>query len=168
MTSAGVLSRRKVALRVHIAVAFAALLGVTGLALVWYSYYATARLLLSASAEASRHLTDGIANEASRIVEPAGLLASLLARHRLARDTTLAARLESLPFLTTALIERPQIAAIYVGGDGGDFFLVRPLRDDATRRRFQAPANAAFLVQSSTPGTGAVPGRFIFLDADLA
>jgi HD-GYP domain-containing protein (c-di-GMP phosphodiesterase class II) len=168
MEPARVLGQRKVALRVHIAVAFVALLGVTGLALVGYSYYATSRLLLSASAETSRHLSDGIANEASRIVAPAGLLASLLARHRLAQDTTLAARLESLPFLTTALTERPQIAAIYVGGDGGDFFLVRPVRDEAARQRFQAPANAAFLVQSSTPGTGATPGRFIFLAADLA
>src|SRR5262245_55043162 len=123
MGSPGVRSTRKVALRVHIAVAFAALLGLTGLALVGFSYYATSRLLLSASAEASRHLTDGIANEASRIVAPAGLLAALLARHRLAEDTTLAARLQALPLLATALVERPQIAAIYVGHAGGDFFL---------------------------------------------
>jgi HD-GYP domain-containing protein (c-di-GMP phosphodiesterase class II) len=159
---------RTIALRVHIAVAFAALLGLTGLALVGYSYYATSRLLLSASAETSRHLTDGIATEASRIVAPAGLLAALLARHRVAEDATLAARLEALPLLTAALVERPQIAAIFVGHAGGDFFLVRPLRDEATRGRFQAPAGSAFLVQSSTPASGAVPGRFIFLGADLA
>ena len=168
MDPARVLGRRKIALRVHIAAAFLGLLGLTGVALVAFSYYATSRLLLSAGEETSRHLTDNTANEARRLVAPAGLLAAVLARHRLAGDATLAARLESLPLLSTALTERPQLSAIYVGYDNGDFFLVRPLRDDESRRRFRAVAGAAFLVQSSTPGSGAVPGRFVYFDRDLA
>ena len=167
MDPARVLGPRKIALRVHIAAAFLGLLGVTGVALIGFSYYATSRLLLSASEETSRHLTDHTANEARRLVAPAGLLAAILARHRLAGDATLRARLESLPILTTALSERPQLAAIYVGHESGDFFLVRPLRDDEARRRFRAVAGAAFLVQSSTPAQGPVPGRFIYLDAGL-
>src|SRR4029434_9410715 len=42
---------RKIALRLYIAAAFVALLVVTGLTLVGYSYYVSTRLLLSASAE---------------------------------------------------------------------------------------------------------------------
>jgi len=159
--------RRKIALRVHIAAAFVALLGTTGLALVGYSYLATSRLLLSATEETSLHLAERMAGEARSLVAPAGLLVSLLARHRFSEDATLPARLESLPFLATALTERPQLSAIYAGHASGDFFLVRPLRDDEARRRFQGPAEAAFLVQSSTPRQGPVAGRFLFLDAGL-
>jgi serine phosphatase RsbU (regulator of sigma subunit) len=150
-------------LRVHIATLFVALIATAGLAIVGYGYVATSRLLLAAGDEEFLHVAERTAGHVRDLVAPAHLLVQLLARHRLGGTDSLGARLEALPVLTAALAEHPEISAVYVGFDSGDFFLVRPLRDAGARQTLGAPAEAAFLVQSRT----AAEGRYLFLDARL-
>jgi phosphoserine phosphatase RsbU/P len=158
--------RRVFRLRVHIATLFVALIAVAGLALVGYGYLATSRLLLAAGDEEFLHVADRTAGQVREVLTPGRLLVELLARHRLTGTETLSARLESLPFLTEALAAHPEISAAYVGFENGDFFLVRALRG-AVGRNLGAPPEAAFLVQNSTNGTPATPGRYLFFDAEL-
>jgi HD-GYP domain-containing protein (c-di-GMP phosphodiesterase class II) len=157
--------RRQITLRLHIATAFVALLAAAGITIVGYGYLATSRLLVSASEEASLQIAARTAGEAGALLSPGRLVAALLARHRLVEARTLTARLETAPFLIAALAEHRQLSAIYVGYGGGDFFLLRPLPDDAARHRMGAPDRAAFLVQSVAAADRPVPGRFLFLDA---
>jgi sigma-B regulation protein RsbU (phosphoserine phosphatase) len=153
-------------LRVHIATLFVALIAVAGLAIVGYGYRAASNLLLSAGDEEFRRVADHTAGEIRNLLSPARLLVNLLTRHRLAHADTLAARLEAIPFLTAALARHPEISAVYVGFGSGDFFLVRSL-GPAVRRSVDAPADAAFLVQSVAASDTPVPGRYLFLDAQL-
>ena len=158
--------RRGFPLRIHIATLFVALITTAGLALVGYGYFATSRLLLSAGDEEFLHVADRTASHVRDLLAPARLLVQLLARHRLSGTASVSARLEALPLLTAALAEHPEISAVYVGFGTGDFFLVRSLHD-AARQRLQAPPEAVFLVQSRSAAAGAVPGRYLFLDAHL-
>ena len=149
-------------LRIHIATLFVALILAAGLAVVGYGYVAASRLLLSAGDEEFLHVAERTTGQVRNLLAPARLLVQLLARHRITQTTTLDARLESLPFLTTALAEQPHISAVYVGFGTGDFFLVRTL-SAATAPVLGAPPGAQFLVQSRTRGEG----RYRFLDPTL-
>lgn len=153
-------------LRVHIATMFVAVIAAAGLAIVGYGYRATSRLLLSAGDDEFLHVAERTADHVRALLAPARLLAELVAHHRITRTTDLAARLESLPFLTTALAAHPEISAVYVGFANGDFFLVRSL-PEAVRPGLGAPPDAAFLVQSLAATDRPTPGRYIFVDAGL-
>jgi phosphoserine phosphatase RsbU/P len=155
-------------LRVHIATLFVALIIGAGLAIVGYGYRATSRLLLSAGDDEFAHVAEHTADQVRNLLTPAQLLAQLLTRHRLTRTTGLAARLESLPLLSTVLTAHPEISAVYFGFADGDFFLIRSLRNEAVRRSLDAPADATFLVQSRDAGDRPTPGRFLFVNSRLA
>lgn len=159
--------RRGLSLRVLVAGLFVALLAAAGLASVGYGYVVTSRLLLSAGDEEFLHVAERTAGQVRDLLAPAQLLVQLLSRHRLAETASPAARLDSLPLLTTALNEHPEISAIYVGFASGEFLLVRSLRG-APPQIGSVPPEAVFLVQSRTAGEGAIPGRFRYLDRQLA
>lgn len=151
----------------HIATLFVALIAAAGLAIVAYGYRATSRLLLAAGDEEFRHVTERTADQVRSLLSPARLLVELLARHALTRTAALAPRLDALPLLTSALVTHPEISAVYVGFGNGDFFLVRSLRAPL-RQSLNAPAGASFLVQSLAATDRPTPGRYLFLDGQLA
>ncbi|HEY7141564.1 MAG TPA: SpoIIE family protein phosphatase [Methylomirabilota bacterium] len=153
-------------LRVHISTLFVVVMTAAGLAIVGYGYRATSRLLLAAGDDEFLHVAERTADHVRTLLAPARLLVELLARHRVTGAADLAARLESLPFLTTALAAHPEISAVYVGFGNGDFFLVRSL-PEGTRQSLGAPPEAAFLVQSLTATDRPTPGRYIFVNAQL-
>ena len=167
VSEAGHSPHRRFRLRVHIATLFVALIAAAGLAIVAYGYRATSRLLLSAGDEEFLHVAEHTADQVRNLLAPARLLVELLARHPLTRTAALAPRLEALPLLTTALVTHPEISAVYVGFGNGDFFLVRSLRDPL-RQSLNAPAGASFLVQSLAATDRPTPGRYLFLDGQLA
>src|SRR6185436_13669249 len=153
-------------LRIHIATLFLLVMTATGLAIIGYGYRATSQLLLSAGDEEFLHVSERTAEHVRNLLAPARLLAELGAEHRITRTDNLAARLELLPFWTHALTVHPEISAVYVGFDSGDFFLVRAL-PEGLRQSFGAPPDAAFLVQSVVAGDRPVPGRYLFVNAKL-
>ena len=157
--------RRRFRLRVHIATLFVALIVAAGAALVGYGYVATSKLLLDAGDDEFLNVAERTAAQLRDLLEPARLLVQLLTRHPLTSAASLRGRLDALPLLTSALAAHREISAVYVGFAGGDFFLVRSL-PDSVRPRLGAPPAAAFLVQSVI--ASAPPGRFLFLDSQLA
>ena len=81
-----------------------------------------------------------------RTTEPAKLLVDVTAVQDIAAATGLDARMRQLPPFVAALRRNPALSALYVGYGDGSFFLVRPLRDAATRAALGAPPDAAFAV----------------------
>jgi sigma-B regulation protein RsbU (phosphoserine phosphatase) len=150
-------------LRIHISTLFLALIAGAGLVVGGYGFVATSRLLLSAGDEEFLHVAERTTGQVRNLLAPGRLLVQLLARHRITRTASLEARLESLPFLATALAEQPHISAVYVGFSTGDFFLLRTL-GDSRGSVVGAPPGASFLVQSRARGEG----RYLFLDATLS
>jgi HD-GYP domain-containing protein (c-di-GMP phosphodiesterase class II)/methyl-accepting chemotaxis protein len=154
-------------LRVHIATVFTAvILAACGL-IAWSNHVQGRGMVL----EAAEDLIDRIDNEASNALKnlfgPVESLVTWASFAPLSAAGSLGTRLPSLPALAEILKRRTQLAAIYVGYENGDFFLVRALRDEASRKEFGAPQEAAFLVQSVERRRDAIESRFALFDAAL-
>lgn len=91
-----------------------------------------------------------------------------LARGPLMDAATLDERLRNLPLIAELLARMPLTDSIHAGYADGDVFLVRPLRTPAIASAFQAPRDAAYLVQSITREAGAPPKEeWLFFDREL-
>src|SRR3989344_1525723 len=119
-----------------------------------------------------RRITLLISERVPHIVAPADATLRLLAFDPIASATTLQARLRRLPVFVRLLEQNALLSAVFIGYSDGQFLLMRPLRNAALRARLQAPAEAAFLVQSmarerSAAGLMGLVGRWNYYDAQL-
>src|SRR5688572_2896787 len=95
------------------------------------------------------HVQRELALELQVLRAPTELIVGLTRQFRAFTDArTFDERFERVAVLAEALESQPHITAFYIGYDNGEFFLVRPLLDDAARDRYKAPAMSRFLVQS--------------------
>jgi HD-GYP domain-containing protein (c-di-GMP phosphodiesterase class II) len=154
-------------LRVHIATVFTAVILAACGVIAWSNHVQGKHIVLGA-AEDLIHRIDKEANTALKnLFEPVETVVTWASVAPLTAAGSLGARMPTLPTLAEVLRRRPQVAAIYVGYDNGDFFLVRALPDDASRKDFTAPQNAAFLVQSVERRGSVLQPRFMLFDAEL-
>lgn len=123
--------------------------------------------MIDASDENARHIGQLITERVHRIVDPADATIRLLAFDPVSVATNLPQRLDRLPVLVKLLEQNHLLSAVYIGYPDGQFLLLRALRGDAARQRLNAPANAAFLLQSRAHerGGAALVGRFNYYDA---
>ncbi len=124
-------------------------------------------LMLQQAGSAARR----IGREAAGVVEaelrPARVSVALLVAGALGQAGSAAERLRALPELTATLSGNAAVSAVYAGTTRGDFLLLRRLGDAATRRRMDAPADAAFALQSVERAGDAVRGHYRFYDAGM-
>ena len=154
-------------LRVHIATVFTAvILAACGL-IAWNNHVQGKALVLGAAEDLIDRVSVDADNALKNLFEGVETTVTWASVAPLTAAGSLRDRMLSLPTLAEVLKRRPQIAAVYVGYDTGDFFLVRALRDDASRKEFGAPGNAAFLVQSIERQRGVLRARFALFDATL-
>ena len=159
-------SGKGVPLHVHIVTLFILLIVAVGGVITWHNHVEDRKLIVSASQELIQAIGGRAAAALASIVKPVELAIDLLARERLGRAASLAERMDSVPILADLLERSPALSALYIGYGNGDFFLLRPLRDNATLRgRFKAPTEAAYVVQSiEHERSGAMRGTYVFLD----
>ncbi|HET7032207.1 MAG TPA: HD domain-containing phosphohydrolase, partial [Casimicrobiaceae bacterium] len=136
--------------------------------ITWHNYVEDRKLVVSASQELIKEIGGRTVAALAAIVQPVELVIDLLAREQLGRAASLAERMASVPMLADALEGSPALSALFVGYGNGDFFLLRPLRDDAALRgQFKAPTAAAYLVQSiERDRQDAMHGAYLFLDKE--
>ncbi|MBV7426857.1 MULTISPECIES: HD domain-containing phosphohydrolase [unclassified Acidovorax] len=125
--------------------------------------------IIAASDDSARHISQLISERVHHIVDPADATIRLLAFDPIASATSLQARLRRLPVFARLLEQNPLLSAVFIGYADGQFLLVRPLRDAQLRTRLDAPAQAAFLLQSMARerGTAGLVGRWSYYDAQL-
>ncbi|MDA0218991.1 MAG: metal-dependent phosphohydrolase [Proteobacteria bacterium] len=104
----------------------------------------------------SAHLSD--------IFRPAEMATEVVGQNPVMLAPTTQTRLAFRELLARFLGANPAFASVFVGYGDGDFVLMRPLRGAEERERFEAPDQAAFLVQAIERPEPAV---FIFYDAGL-
>lgn len=155
-------------LHVHITTFFVVLTLVLSVVLSFYNYRQSSELLVRASDDLFDQISKQIELEFQRSYEPISQAANLIAHTEITRATNLSERLTQLPLLATALNERPEMAALGVSYDTGDFFIVRVINDTHMRLTFNAPDNTWFQVDNIS--TQAMGKRFIervFFDKNL-
>ena len=153
-------------LHFHIATVFLALLLVACGVIAWTNYDQGRRIVLSSAEDLFAQIEQRSTGDVERLRAPVATVVDLLSRGPLTDAETFSARMQHAGRLADVLNRHESMAAVYVGYFNGDFFLLRALRDEDTRKIFEAPRHAAFLVQSMER-RGGRRARFILLDAAL-
>ncbi|HEY7944685.1 MAG TPA: HD domain-containing phosphohydrolase [Casimicrobiaceae bacterium] len=162
--------RRRLPFHVHIATLLSLFVIAAGGVIAWHNQSQNRELIISGSQELVQAIGGKTVAGFQAIYQPVELMIDVLAHQRLRQARNLAERMESVGYMAAALEHVPALSALYIGYSGGDFFLVRPLRNNAAvRAQFRAPAGAAYLVQSIERGAGgSLRGTYVFLDSALA
>jgi HD-GYP domain-containing protein (c-di-GMP phosphodiesterase class II) len=153
-------------LHFHIATIFLALLLLSCGAIAWNNYDQGRRIVFASAEDLFAQIEQRSAGDIERLRAPVATVVDLLSRGPLTQAETFAARLQHVGRLAEVLNRHESMAAVYVGYYNGDFFLLRALRDEDTKKIFEAPRHAAFLVQS-VERRGGSRARFVLLDAAL-
>ena len=154
-------------LHIYIATLFVVLILLVGVTLGLFNLQRNEEMLLSASRQLFQRIGDEVATRFQQARRTSVTLVELLALSRLPQADDRQARMASLPMLHGALSQQPALAALQIGYEDGDFFILRPLHDATLRARFQAPAQAHYVVDEISDGPqGRRLARFYF-DARL-
>jgi hypothetical protein len=124
-------------------------------------------LMLQQAGAAARRIGREAAATVEAELRPVRVSMSLLASGSLASAATEAERLAALPQLHAVLRSNASVSAVYVGNARGSFLLLRRLADAAARARMDAPAAAAYGLQSVNRDAAQAVGSYRFFDAGL-
>lgn len=161
-------SKKGIPLHVHLWMLFGSIILMVGALTCGVNYLVTKEAVETATADATRRIGEEMFDEVEELLAPAQTAVKLVRYSSLATAQNLQQRMARLALAREALESAPVLQALYIGYADGAFFYVRPLRTDADRALFRAPANAAYVVRS-VERDGPVPiGRLEFFDAELA
>lgn len=167
MPNTAVARERRFPLHVHISVLFTLLLLFTGVVLGLFNYQQTSRLIFSSSSTLFERIQYDVQKDLDSTYRPIRHLLSLLALHPATQADTLDERLEMLPLFVQALRDNPKLASVYLGYEDGDFFMVRPLRSDMLKQRFDVPDKAAYQVWAIDRSSAGTESDYLFYDGSL-
>lgn len=157
----------RVPLHIHISALFTALLLFSGIILGTFNYLQTTQIILSGSSILFQRIEQQVQQDVRQTYQPIRHLLSWLALHDATQATNLDARLALLKPMAQALRDNPKLASLYLGYADGDFFMLRPLRSEALKQRFQASSNAAFQVWSIDRSERGSDAHYLFFDDSL-
>lgn len=159
---------RRIPFSVHISYLFIGLLAVFAIILNAFQFSETSRLITTEVGHRFELIGERATEDIQHTFSGAALSSALLAKQRLMRATSLAQRLESLPWLATALQAQANANSMYMGYETGDFFLLRPWHGDPQLQAlFDAPPGTGWMVQSIQVVDGQALGEHLFFTTDL-
>lgn len=154
-------------IRVSIASVVVMAMLVLAVAVLVLGSYGSRQNAIATATRTARDAGKLVTEQARRMLEPAQSTVRQLAFDPIVTARTLEERLERLYVLSEELAVNELLSALYVGYDNGDFILVRPLDLPETRRRFDTPPMANFLVQTVThQPDGSALGEYRFYTAN--
>ncbi|MGH8434432.1 MAG: HD domain-containing phosphohydrolase [Pseudomonas sp.] len=159
---------RRFPLHVHISALFTLLLLLSGVVLGLFNYRQTSEIIFSSSAKLFNRIQEDVQLDLNHTYQPIRHLLSLLALNETNQATDNYQRIALLQPFALALRDNPKLAALYLGYDDGDFFMVRPLRTTILKERFDAPATAAYQVWTiDRSGEGSAQSESLYFDESL-
>ena len=132
-------------LHLTISALFIALIIILGVVLSWQNYSKTSDIIRSSADKMYEQVATELLLDIKATYRPVGDTLGLLALTPIARAVSLAERLDAIDMLREVLRSGPAVTGIQVGYPDGDFFILRPLRDSASREQFAAPADSMFV-----------------------
>jgi HD-GYP domain-containing protein (c-di-GMP phosphodiesterase class II) len=158
---------RRFPLHVHISALFTLLLLLTGVVLGLFNYQQTSQIIFSSSSKLFERIQQDVQQGLDNTYRPIRHVLSLLALDPATRSDHLDGRLALLPPFVQALRDNPKLGSLFLGYEDGDFFMVRPLRSDALKQRFDAPPGAAYQVWSIDRSATGTESYYLFYDGSL-
>ncbi|MFI8608628.1 HD domain-containing phosphohydrolase [Pseudomonas sp. NPDC077649] len=167
MPKTAVPRERRFPLHVHISALFTLLLLLTGVVLGLFNYQQTSQMIVSSSAKLFERIQHDVQQDLDSTYRPIRHLLSLLTLDPATQGDDLDTRLALLRPFVQALRDNPKLGSLYLGYDDGDFFMVRPLRSDALKQRFDAPPGAAYQIWSIDRSATGTEAYYLFYDGSL-
>jgi len=155
-------------LHLTISALFITLIVILGVVLSWQNYSKTSDIIRSSADKLYDQVATELLLDIKATYRPVGDTLALLALTPITRATSLVERLDALDMLREVLRSGPSVTGIQIGYPDGDFFILRPLRDSASREQFAAPADSMFVADhvESDAGSQRQLTR-IFFNGDL-
>jgi HD-GYP domain-containing protein (c-di-GMP phosphodiesterase class II) len=159
---------RRIPFSVHISYLFVGLLAVFAIVINSFQFNETRNLITAEVGQRFKLIGERAIEDIQHTYNGAALSSALLAKQRLMNATSLSQRLESLPWLATALQAQANANAMFMGYESGDFFLLRPWHGDPQlQAMFDAPPGTGWMVQSIQVQDGQPVGEHLFFNTDL-
>ncbi|MBC9250375.1 hypothetical protein A9179_08840 [Pseudomonas alcaligenes] len=159
---------RRFPLHVHISFLFTVLLLLTGVVLGLFNYHQTSQIILSSSSQLFNQVREEVEADLQHTYQPIRHLLALLVLNEENQVTDSYQRQDLLPQFAQALRDNPKLAALYLGYPDGDFFMLRPLRNERLKTIFDAPPTATYQVWSIDRTGSARPiSEYQYLDEQL-
>ncbi|WP_437880854.1 HD domain-containing phosphohydrolase [Pseudomonas sp. LRF_L74] len=162
------LKERRFPFHVHISVLLTLLLLATGMVLGFFNYRQTSQIILSGSQQLFGQIIENVEADLQNTYQPIRHLLDLLLLDERIQGSDTRQRLALLPVFTRALNDNPRLSSLYLGYADGDFFMVRPLRNETLRRTLTPPEDAAYQVWSiEHDDSGQIVSNYLYYDSRL-
>ncbi len=159
--------KKNFSLNLHISSLFLLLILIVGGAIGLISHLAIEEILRKGAQEKSNQIAQQMVSNFRGLLDPSEVGVRLLANSAITEANTLNARMKRVGLFQEMLVNYSSTAAVYIGYANGDFFLLRPIRSEAERSKYNAPAETTFMIQSIEHVGSALQGSYIFLDSAL-
>lgn len=143
-------SPKKYPLHLVLTVSFAILILMIGSFIGALNYIQIKKLVLSAADEIYEKVSDQIVLNHRVTYNPVRNAINLLSHSLLAESKTPEQRLNHVSLLVSAMNAEKSVVAIQLGYENGDFFIVRKLNTKEIKKKFDSPAAATTVVDSSS------------------
>ncbi|WP_300724386.1 HD domain-containing phosphohydrolase [Pseudomonas sp.] len=144
MFSSAYAQKRQFPLHIHISVVFTLLLVLIGVTLGVINYLQTTRIILGNSQKLFNQIEHDVQLDLVNTYRPIRQTLNLLALTPAIRTDQFESRMALLKPFVQSLKDNPALAALFLADNDGNFFLVRPVRNQATRDRLKAPPGTAY------------------------
>lgn len=114
--------------------------------LTWHNYSVTKEIVLAETDQAYDRVLTEFSQDFKYTYKPVFETVRLLSMTSIMNASTLDERLKELNLLSTALQHKTELAGLQVGYANGDYLIVRPTSFGQVRTLFNAPENAAYVV----------------------
>ena len=159
--------KKRFSLNFHISTLFLFVMLLVGGTIGLLAYNAINNILLKSASDKSERIALQVSSNLHSLLEPSEVTVKLLAHSAITEATTLTERMKRLSLLKQGFTDKGEVAAVYIGYDNGDFFLLRPIRSDIERNKYNAPPETQFMVQSIEHQGATLEGSYLFLDSAL-
>ncbi|MCE0495342.1 HD domain-containing phosphohydrolase [Vibrio salinus] len=153
---------RRYSLSIHIGTLFVLLTAIFGFILIYISYNHAYQLLTQTARELSLENSRHIENQFKQASSPIFTTLDLLSYSSLVNDKIPPEKNETWLASSHFIFQKhPHLVALYYANNDGDFTILRPMKNNQDRERFQAPGNTVLLInKTKTNGQN----TFIYLD----
>jgi hypothetical protein len=125
------------------------IVGVGGI-LTWHNYQLTKKVVLKATNVVYAQVLREVSQDFSHTYRPVFQSVRLLSLDPLLEASTHDERLGALELLSAVLKYQPAVSAIQVGYGNGDYFIIRSISSEKTRKLFHALENSTYVVDNIT------------------
>jgi adenylate cyclase len=152
---------------VHISTLFILVILIVASTISIFNYKSISQILENIAKDKSELITESVFSHFRSLLTPAENATKLLAYSAITEATNLNDRIKRASLLKAALDNADSFAAIYIGYENGDFFLLRPLGSPEAHTKYNAPPQTEYMIQSIEHQGQDLIGSYIFLDANL-